>query len=160
MNMKNKKTGTICDWTEKKPVRRKAVKKNDRNVSALYRHSGNYTWKGVRTEKYKESGEEWARILRRTIIGNHGESVKFHVRYFEIAPGGYSSLERHRHEHVIIGIRGKGICVIGKKRRILRFLDTLYIDPGTPHQLKNMSNEPFGFLCIVHAKRDRPTLLE
>jgi quercetin dioxygenase-like cupin family protein len=129
------------------------------NTSRLYKYKSNFTWKGIKTEHYKPSGTDWADIARQTLIGNHGESVKFHVRYFEIASGGYSNLEMHKHEHVVIGIRGKGICVTGKKKHILNFLDTLYIGPGIVHQLKNPYNGPFGFFCIVNAKRDKPNIL-
>jgi ribulose-bisphosphate carboxylase large chain len=157
--MKNKKDAFSCDWQEKVSPAGRGGRRGTGNTAAVYRHKGDYTWRGIHTEKYKKRGMEWADIIRRTLIGNHGETAKFHVRYFEIAPGGYSSLERHRHEHVIIGIRGKGICIAGKKKLTVCFLDTIYIDPNTPHQLKNMSEEPFGFLCIVNAKRDCPTLL-
>lgn len=130
------------------------------NPDRLYKHRGDHTWKGVKTEKYKPTGNGWADIVRRVIIGSHGESAGFHLRYFEISPGGYSSFEKHRHEHVVICIKGKGKALTGKKKHTLQFLDTLYIAPNTPHQLSNPFSEPFGFLCIVNAKRDRPKLLE
>jgi quercetin dioxygenase-like cupin family protein len=141
-----------CDFNSK-------AEKTSDNTTNLYRHMGNFKWKGIKKECYKPSGKEWSAIVRQTLIGNHGESAKFHFRYFEIAPGGYSNLEMHKHEHVVIGIRGKGICVTGKKKHILNFLDTLYIGPGIVHQLKNPHNEPFGFFCIVNAKRDKPKIL-
>lgn len=126
----------------------------------LYRHRGGLKWQGVKTEKYKPKGGDWEDIVRRVIIGNKGESARFHLRYFEINPGGYSSLERHRHEHVVICVRGKGRVQTGKKKNMLNFLDTLYISPETPHQLSNPFDEPFGFFCIVNAKRDKPKILQ
>jgi quercetin dioxygenase-like cupin family protein len=146
-----------CDW-EKKPG--KNAKAGVGNKTRLYRYKGNFRWNGIARERYKPSGDDWAGIIRQTLIGNHGESAKFHLRYFEIAPYGYSSFEVHRHEHVVIGIRGQGICIAGKKRLRIGYLDTLYIRPGKPHQLKNPFNEPFGFFCLVNAKRDRPKILK
>jgi ribulose-bisphosphate carboxylase large chain len=131
-------------------------KKRQKNITRLYRHKGDFSWKGIKTEEYKTEGKGWADIVRNTLIGNQGESTKFHLRYFEIKPGGFSSFEWHNHEHVVIGLRGRGICMAGKKRYQIGFLDTLYIEPKMPHQLKNPFNEPFGFFCIVNAKRDRP----
>jgi ribulose-bisphosphate carboxylase large chain len=116
-------------------------------------------WHGIKTEKYKPGCGDWADIVRRTLIGNHGESTKFHIRYFEIAPKGYSSFEIHKHEHVVIVIRGEGISIVGNKKYKIGFLDTLYITPNEPHQLRNPHDEPFGFLCIVNARRDRPKIL-
>lgn len=48
-------------------------------------------------------------ILRTELVGKNGESCQFHVRYFEVGPGGYSTLEKHVHEHVVIPIRGRGV---------------------------------------------------
>lgn len=134
-------------------------KKQAKEKSRLYKHKGDYRWQGIKTEKYKPEGGDWADIVRRVIVGNYGESMRFHLRYFEISPGGYSSLEKHRHEHVVICVRGKGKVLTDKKMRTLNSLDTLYIAPDTPHQLSNPFNEPFGFFCIVNAKRDKPRIL-
>jgi len=129
------------------------------NRCALYRHKGDMTWRGVADEPYKTVTGGWSDIIRRVLIGNRGESAKFHVRYFEIAPGGTSSLERHRHEHVVICVKGDGIVRTGKSRRKVGFMDVLYISPDTVHQLTNPYDAPFGFLCIVNARRDRPNIL-
>ncbi|MDA8433795.1 MAG: cupin domain-containing protein [Nitrospiraceae bacterium] len=130
-----------------------------RNRSAFYRHKGEMCWRGVRDEPYKPEAGGWSRIMRRVLVGGRGESAKFHVRYFEIAPGGNSSLERHRHEHVVICVKGKGVVRMGKSKKQMEFMDTVYISPDTVHQLVNPFEGPFGFLCIVNAKRDRPEVL-
>lgn len=128
----------------------------------IHRHRPPGRWSGVKTERYKPRGGSWASIVRRVIVGNKGEAAKFHLRYFEIAPGGFSSLERHRHEHVVIAVRGSGKVRMGKKRYSLGFLDTIYIGPDTVHQLSNPpdADEPFGFFCIVDARRDTPKLVK
>ncbi len=129
------------------------------NRSAFYRHRGDMRWTGVIDEPYKTAAGGWAGIVRRVLVGNRGESSRFHVRYFEIAPSGRSSLEWHRHEHVVICIRGRGAVKFGRKKRIMDFMDTVYIAPGEVHQLVNPYDRPFGFLCIVNARRDRPKVL-
>lgn len=130
------------------------------NKTRFYKYKGNYTWQGIKVEEYKTEGGNWAGIIRKVLIGRHNESTKFHLRYFEIAPGGYSSFEKHKHEHVVVGIRGKGKVLCGKRHYELNFLDTLYIAPNEPHQLSNPFHELFGFLCIVNAKRDKPKILK
>ncbi len=153
MNEHVKQSNLCCDF-----VNRAKGKKD--NKTRLYRYAGNFSWKGVKPERYKPAGKDWSDIARQTLIGNRGETSKFHLRYFEIAPEGYSSFEMHKHEHVVIGIRGKGICIAGKKEYRISFLDTLYIKPNEPHQLKNTFKEPFGFFCLVNARRDRPKTLK
>ncbi|MDO8746736.1 MAG: cupin domain-containing protein [Thermodesulfovibrionales bacterium] len=155
--MTKKKAPISCDWRIGAVLKGKKPLKE--NKSALYKHKGQFRWQGIKIEKYKQSGGGWADIVRQTLIGNQGETAKFHVRYYEIAPKGLSSFETHRHEHVVICVRGKGKAIAGKKSHILNFLDTLYISPNTPHQLRNPFKSPFGFFCIVNAKRDKPKIL-
>jgi ribulose-bisphosphate carboxylase large chain len=120
------------------------------------RHSGTFRWSSVKTENYKDKDGTWSAITRHVLVGKKGETAKFHLRYFEIEPNGHSTLERHRHEHVVICVRGKGAITIGRKSHRIGYLDTVYVAPNTVHQLRNPHVEPFGFLCIVNAKRDRP----
>jgi ribulose-bisphosphate carboxylase large chain len=117
---------------------------------------GDFSWKGVKAREYKSKGDDWADIARHVLIGASGETTKFHLRYFEISSGGYSSFDIHKHEHVVIGIRGKGKARLNRRNVDINFLDIVHIRPETPHRLYNPYNEPFGFFCIVNAKRDRP----
>lgn len=131
------------------------------NHSKVIRHSGDFEWSGVELEPYKETTELWKGITRRELSGKRGESQGFHVRYFEIAPGGYSTLERHEHEHVVIPIRGRGIAQFGCYIYEVGFGDVVYVAPDDPHQFRNPeSDEPFGFLCIVNADRDAPQAVD
>ncbi len=128
-----------------------------KNRNRLYRfRSDVFRWRGVKQESYKTYGVDWQGIVRQNIIGMHGETTKFHFRYFEINPGGNSSFEVHRHEHVVVCVRGRGKVKLNKRTVELQYLDVLYIAPETPHQLFNPYDEPFGFFCIVNARRDRP----
>jgi ribulose-bisphosphate carboxylase large chain len=151
-----KKPLIFCD-REKKHNEKKL---RTQNKTRLYKYKGNFTWRGIKTERYKPAGKDWSHVIRQTVIGTRGETTKFHLRYFEIAPGGFTSFEVHRHEHVVIGIRGRGLCSVETKKCHLGFLDVLYIEPNTPHQLSNPFREPFGFFCIVNAKRDRPKVFD
>jgi quercetin dioxygenase-like cupin family protein len=147
--MSRKKHDSSCD------VPTATVRKIlDRNT--MYTFQDGFRWKGVRVEKYKPDGNDWSDIIRQVLIGPERESTKFHVRYFELGPGGFSSHETHNHAHVVIGARGKGKARLNNRNREIAFLDVLYISPGTPHRFYNPYDEPFGFICIVDAKRDRP----
>jgi len=157
--MPKKKKSITCDW-ETGLSNQKGKKSLINNKSKFYKHKGDFSWQGIKVEKYKLAGKGWSDVVRHTLIGSHGETSKFHLRYFEIASGGYSNLEVHKHEHVIIGIRGRGLCAAGNKSYEIGFLDTVYIQPDALHQLKNPFNTPFGFFCIVNARRDRPRILD
>ncbi len=145
---------STCDIKKKKSFAKEP------NTTAFYKHKGDFRWGGVKDEPYKTKGDDWSNIIRRVLIGARGESTKFHVRYFEISSNGSSSLELHRHEHVVICVKGRGVILTGRKKRAVGFMDTVYISPNTVHQLSNPYNAPFGFLCIVNSKRDSPKVLQ
>ena len=128
------------------------------NHSKVIRHRGGSEWEGVEKEPYKETTETWRGISRRELVGKRGESTDFHVRYFEIAPGGFSTLEKHDHEHVVIPIRGRGEAQFGCYIYEVGPGDVVYVAPSDSHQFRNPeeAEEPFGFLCIVSAERDVP----
>lgn len=115
-----------------------------------------WSWSEVKKEHYKAGEGSWCGIDRNTIVGTRGEDAAFHLRYFEIEPGGNSSLEKHVHEHVVICARGVGRAIVGAEIHDLCPMDVVYIAPDVPHQLLNPGPEPFGFFCIVDAERDRP----
>lgn len=114
----------------------------------------NNKWYGIKGIPYKDGSGKWAFIERFPLIKS--SAIKFEVRYFEIAPGGFSSVEYHNHAHVVICVKGQGKLRLGKKNRILKYLDIAYIAPNEIHQLSNPFKEAFGFLCIVDSERDKP----
>lgn len=129
---------------------------NGENVSKFFRHLGNFEWNHIQAADYKSEGDSWRDVSRRVFVGESGESPRFHVRYFEVAQGGHSTLEQHLHEHVVVVMRGQGHAIIGEKRLRLAFGDVVYVCPDEVHQFSNSDPEPFGFLCMVNAERDRP----
>jgi ribulose-bisphosphate carboxylase large chain len=155
MAKKKTRTPASCDWDV--PSGKGAGHREEVPVAPrVMRHRPDYSWSGVLTERYKAEDGTWSDVLRRTLVGGKGEQTRFHLRYFEVSPGGQTSLECHRHEHVVVCVRGRGRCRVGRKTYEIGFLDTLYIPPDVPHQLLNPYGEPFGFFCLVDARRDRP----
>lgn len=156
--MPKKSAPSSCDW--RAPAERQAQTGAPR--ARVLRHKAPMRWGGVRVERYKDGGDHFRDVSRMSLVaGLKGERAGFHLRYFEVGPGGHTSLERHEHEHVVIVVRGEGVCRIGRRRYSVGHLDTIYIPPGAVHRLENPSGEePFGFFCIVDAERDRPEVLE
>ena len=80
------------------------------------------------------------------------------LRYFEVAPGGYSTLERHEHVHAVLILRGRGHCLVGDEVRQIEPRDLVSVPPMTWHQFRATLGEPLGFLCMVNQERDKPQL--
>jgi len=119
-----------------------------------------FSWEGVspskREDRVETDGEGYRGVTRHVITGEHGEPCEFHVRYYEVAPGGYTRLERHQHVHSVTVARGNGYAIVGSELHRIGPFDHVYVDPMTVHQFVNEGAEPFGFFCIVDAVRDRP----
>lgn len=124
----------------------------------LNRKKNEFQWERVPQEMYKMDGASFKNCSRIELIGKRGESPVFHVRYFEVAPGGWTTLEHHQHEHVVVALRGEGEIQLGLESYHLGMGDVGYTAPGDTHQLRCAPNakEPFGFICVVAADRDRP----
>jgi quercetin dioxygenase-like cupin family protein len=120
-----------------------------------------FRWQGVPLRAYKDEGEQAGRfrgVTRQTLLGEGGDeaALNFVTRYFEVAPGGFSSLELHRHPHSVVVVRGRGRVVLGGESHELEPFDVVYVAPETVHQFRADAGEPLGFLCVVDRDRDRP----
>jgi len=127
--------------------------------SKIIRQVG-YRWRGVDLLDYKSGGTHFRDISRQTLLGEAGDESELSsiTRYFEIQPGGYSSLEKHRHPHSVMVIRGSGTVLLGESAAVIEAFDCVYIAPNTLHQFHATGEEPLGFICIVDRERDRPQL--
>lgn len=121
------------------------------------RHTRDYHWEGVDVLQYKQEGSAPFKDVTRQVLFE-GESLPVQMRYFEVAPGGWTTLERHEHVHNVMVIRGRGRCLIGDQPYALALNDLVSVPPMTWHQFLAASDEPLGFVCLVAAQRDRPRL--
>lgn len=123
----------------------------------LRRHRGDFHWDDVETLRYKHDGEAPFRDVTRQVLFDGG-AIPAQLRYFEVAPGGYTTLERHEHVHHVMVIRGRGTCRVGDVQHDIDTHDLVRVPPMTWHQFHAAADEPLGFLCLVPAERDRPQL--
>lgn len=121
-----------------------------------------YRWEQVPLEDYKTGGKHFKDVTRQTLLGEgSGEgALHFVTRYFEIQPGGYSTLERHEHPHSVVVLRGRGSVLLGDEAYDLRPYDCVYCAPRSAHQFRAASDQPLGFLCAVDRIRDRPQVFD
>lgn len=113
-------------------------------------------WAGIATLPYKRADGSWSGVTRQLLAGGPESTSSYELRYFELAPGGRSSHERHLHEHAVVVLRGSGEVLLGDAVHALRPGDLVRVAPGDAHQFRNTGEEPLGFLCVVDAARDRP----
>jgi quercetin dioxygenase-like cupin family protein len=121
------------------------------------READNFRWSGVDVRLYKEEGAApFKTVSRQTLFSD--PRLAGELRYFEVAPGGYSTLERHEHMHAVMILRGHGEALVGQTVHKLKPYDLVTIPPWAWHQFRPARGETLGFLCLVNAERDRPQL--
>lgn len=123
----------------------------------IHRKANAYRWDGVAQLPYKEDDRALFKSITRQVLFSdpemHGE-----LRYFEVAPDGFSTLERHEHMHAVLILRGRGHCLVDNEIKPIETRDLVTVPPMTWHQFRATQGEPLGFLCMVNAVRDKPQL--
>jgi mannose-6-phosphate isomerase-like protein (cupin superfamily) len=126
-------------------------------ASFLRRQTTPLRWNGVDVRAYKQEGTAPFRdVTRQVLFDDPGLGCQ--LRYFEVAPGGHTTLERHEHSHAVVIQHGRGTCLVGERIEPVAPFDLVEVPPLTWHQFCADANVPLGFLCMVNAVRDRPQL--
>lgn len=115
--------------------------------------NGELRWQDVPVRAYGPDNSGADKATRQIMIGAGEGSSNFHMRYFAVQPGGYTSLDQHAHDHGVYILHGRALLRLGEEERELGPGDVVYISGNEVHQFFALDIEPFGFLCIVPAER-------
>lgn len=78
---------------------------------------------------------------------------RLQLRLFTIDVGGYTPLDRHKHEHEVFVLRGKALVSGGETETLVITGDVVFIASDEQHQFKNIGNEKLQFLCTKETVR-------
>jgi mannose-6-phosphate isomerase-like protein (cupin superfamily) len=123
-------------------------------MSDHVRQTEPFRWEGIAVRPYKSESTHFAGVTRQTLFEG-GDGLGCQLRYFEIEPGGWSSLERHHHAHAVMIVRGAGRVLVGDRIVEARTHDLVRVPPLTWHQFR-AAGDALGFLCMVDCERDVP----
>jgi quercetin dioxygenase-like cupin family protein len=118
---------------------------------------GGFRWREVERPRYKEQGSAPFKDVTRQVLFTQPDQA-CELRYFEIARGGCSTLERHEHTHAVLILRGRGTVRLGEQAHAVAEHDLVTVDPRVWHQFRADAGSALGFLCLVATDRDRPQL--
>jgi quercetin dioxygenase-like cupin family protein len=119
--------------------------------------TGEGRWQDVAVLEYKQDGSAPFRDVTRQVLFED-PALACQLRYFEVAAGGHTTLERHEHVHAVMIVRGHGECLVGEDVFAVGPQDLVHVPPMTWHQFRAADDDVLGFLCLVNAERDRPQL--
>ncbi|HEY89887.1 MAG TPA: cupin domain-containing protein [Thermoflexia bacterium] len=123
-------------------------------MGVIHRFIGNETaldWEGVPEKIVDAAGASG--VTGKVLVGPKDDAPNFRIRYFRIAPGGHSTLERHPHEHGVCILHGKARIRLGTDVVEAGPLDVVYVPGNELHQFQALGEEPLGFLCVIPAKK-------
>ena len=115
--------------------------------------NGELRWHDVAVRAYGAENSGADRATRQILIGTDEDSPNFHMRYFAVQPGGHTSLDQHSHEHGVYVLHGSARLRLENSEYELHAGDVVYIPGNEVHQFFASGQEPFGFLCVVPARR-------
>ena len=115
--------------------------------------NGELRWNDVPVRTYGPENSSADRATRQVLIGMDENSPNFHMRYFAVQPGVHTSLDQHPHDHGVYVLHGRARLRLSDQEHELSVGDVVYIPGNEVHQFFAMGEEPFGFLCIVPARR-------
>jgi quercetin dioxygenase-like cupin family protein len=114
---------------------------------------GELRWHDVPVRAYGPENSGADSATRQILIGADENSPNFNVRYFAVQPGGHTSLDRHAHEHGVYILHGRARLRLEDQEYELNTGDVVYIPGNEVHQFFASGQVPFGFLCVVPARR-------
>ena len=119
------------------------------------RRASDFRWEDVDLLAYRSRGGGFRGVTRQLLFGPE-LGLGCELRYFEVEPGGHSTLEKHEHVHAVVILRGRGRVLIGDSIWDVEPRDLVQVPANTFHQFRPSADGPLGFLCMVAAERDRP----
>lgn len=90
----------------------------------------------------------------RMLVGPADGARNFHMRHFEVAPGGFTPHHQHDYEHEILILRGAGTAQSEQGERTFKAGDVIWVPPNEMHQFRNTGSEPLEFICLIPAPMD------
>jgi quercetin dioxygenase-like cupin family protein len=93
-------------------------------------------------------------VRMRMLVGPEHNAPNFHMRQFEVAPGGNTPHHHHDYEHEVFVLGGKGIVRTEAGDKQLEAGTVVYMPPNEKHQFVNQGDEALSFLCLIPAPKD------
>ncbi|MGB2984575.1 MAG: cupin domain-containing protein [Phycisphaerae bacterium] len=87
----------------------------------------------------------------RMLIGPDEKAPNFHMRHFEVAPGGHTPRHSHDYEHEVLILSGSGLARSEQGDHPFKDGDVIFVPPNEKHQFVNSGDEPLQFICLIPA---------
>lgn len=93
-------------------------------------------------------------VRMRMLVGSKDGAPNFHMRHFEVEPGGHSPHHRHDYEHEILILKGTGVAKSEQGDRPFQAGDVIFVPANEKHQFQNAGDDALEFICLIPAPED------
>ena len=88
-------------------------------------------------------------VRMRMLIGPAEGAANFHMRQFEVQPGG-----AHDYEHEVLILGGTGVAVGAQGEQAVKAGDVVWVPANEKHQFRNTGGDALKFICLIPAPQD------
>lgn len=99
----------------------------------------------VEEHEMRREGTQGVKV--KYLLHEEVEAKKLQLRLFTIEVGGYTPLEKHKHEHEVFILNGKAFVQGGDSKVTVEEGDVIFIPSWEEHQFRNVGQEELQFLC-------------
>ncbi len=110
-------------------------------VTPIRPQQGALRWRDVEVLAYKGDGVAPFRDVTRQLLFDLPD-LACQLRYFEVAPGGHTTLERHEHAHAVVIEHGRGRVLVGEAIHDVAPHDLVHVPALTWHQFVAADDAP------------------
>jgi len=110
-----------------------------------------------RVREYPVDVEGACKVRVKYLLHKGVGAKRLQLRLFTVDVGGYTSLEKHAHEHEVFILRGRALLRGGEQEVKLKPGNVIFIPSFEEHQFKNLGDEPVEFLCTKETHEARST---
>lgn len=93
-------------------------------------------------------------VRMRMLVGPQEGAEVFHMRHFEVAPGGHTPHHAHDYEHEVLILKGRGLVKGASGEQPCQPGDVVWMPPNEEHQFWNTGAVPLEFICLIPAPQD------
>ncbi len=93
-------------------------------------------------------------VVFRKLIAENVDAPNFHMRLFDVAPGGNTPKHTHDWEHDVYVVGGRGKIVLRDRDVPLAEGDAVFVEPNELHQFVNDGDSLLRIICVVPRPED------
>lgn len=92
-----------------------------------------------------------SQVRMRLLIADNEGADNFHMRRFEVAPGGHTPHHTHGYEHEVYVLAGEGVAVGEDGEQAVQAGSVVFVPADEKHQFRNTGSDTLVFLCLIPA---------